>query len=75
MPNQKEQCTIEFHMRPSMAAGDVAQSVGIWELKSKDKSGSSECMHNFDTGCDNSSLTLPPATLTGAMFGVYSMLV
>ncbi len=85
MPNQKEQLIIEFHMRPSMTAADVAQSVGTWELKSKDKSGSSECMHNFNTGCDNASLTLPPvsltlspvppALLTGEIFVLYPIFV
>jgi hypothetical protein len=78
MPNEKEQFIIEFFMRPCMTASDVARSVGIWELKSKDKIGSSECMHNFDTGCDNASLTLPPVPpplLTGEICFLYPIFV
>ena len=70
LPNQKEQFVVEFHMRPVLGSADSSVEtpeacVGVWELKAKDKSGSSECLFNFNTGCDNSDVTLPPVTLRG----------
>jgi hypothetical protein len=68
-PNQKDQFVVEFNMRPSTALDSLSakHAVGVWELKSKAKIGSSECLFNFNTECDNPLLTLPPVTLKGAI--------
>ena len=78
LPNQKEQFVIEFHMRPSMPSANSSARTphsvfGVWELKSKDKTGSSECMYNLNTGCDNPLLTIAPVTLHGELFSVISL--
>ncbi len=72
-PNQKEQFVIEFHKRPTTSSADFCaktpqSAIGVWELKSKEKAGSSECMYNLNTGCDNALLTLSPVTLKGAIY-------
>ena len=69
LPNQKHQFAVEFHMRPSSSTALPTMTpnsdVGVWELKSKDKVGSSECIFNFDTKCGSAQMTLPPVTLEG----------
>jgi hypothetical protein len=70
-PNQKEQFVVEFHMRPTtctnLSAMTLQSAVGVWELKSKDKVGSSECVLNFNTECSSTLLMLPPVTLQGTV--------
>ncbi len=69
-PNQKEQFVIEFHKRPitsDLSARTPQVAIGVWELKSKDRAGSSECMYNLNTGCDNATLTLSPVSLKGVI--------
>ncbi len=70
-PNQKDRFAVEFHMRPSspvdMSATTPLAHVGVWELKCKDKVGTSDCVLNFNTECDSLQWTLAPVTLQGAL--------